>query len=86
MNSDTDFQLLFARNPLPMWMFDRETLAFVQVNDAALQHYGYTRDEFLSLRVTDIRPAEDAGDVREAMRTPPQLFEDRVWRQLIRAA
>src|SRR3954463_6659290 len=41
----------FIRNPLPLWIFDRETLAFVAVNDAALARYGYSREQFLSLKI-----------------------------------
>ena len=48
----------FAKNSHPMWIFDRETLAFLDVNDAAIQRYGYSREEFLSMRLTDIRPPE----------------------------
>jgi PAS domain S-box-containing protein len=53
--SESNFRFLFASNPLPMWVFDEETLRFLQVNDAALEHYGYTRLEFLAMRATDIR-------------------------------
>ena len=49
----------FARNIYPMWVFDRETLAFVDVNDAAVQQYGYSRREFLRMTIADIRPPED---------------------------
>jgi PAS domain S-box-containing protein len=51
--------VLFENNPLPMWIFDVETLAFLAVNDAASQQYGYTHDEFLRMKISDIRPAED---------------------------
>ena len=39
-----------------MWVFDHETLAFLEVNEAALEHYGYTREEFLRMTLKDIRP------------------------------
>jgi PAS domain S-box-containing protein len=42
-----------------MWVFDSNTLAFIAVNDAAVQHYGYSRKEFLSMTLLDIRPSED---------------------------
>jgi PAS domain S-box-containing protein len=42
-----------------MWVYDCETLRFLEVNDAAVARYGYSRDEFLKLRITNIRPAED---------------------------
>ena len=54
---------LFRQNPHPMWVFDAETLAFLDVNEAAVQHYGYSRGEFLAMRITDIRPSEDVGDL-----------------------
>ncbi len=50
---------LFSENPQPMWVFDVESLRFLEVNDAAVDHYGYTRDEFLAMRITDIRPPEE---------------------------
>src|SRR5687768_9440963 len=53
------FRLLFQHNPQPMWVYDCRTLRFLEVNDAALEDYGYSRDEFLSMRITDIRPAKD---------------------------
>ena len=57
--SEAQFRLLFEHNPNPMWVFDEETLRFLAVNDAALRHYGYTREEFLAMTVPDIRPPED---------------------------
>jgi PAS domain S-box-containing protein len=53
------YRLLFEANPHPMWVYDRETLAFLAVNDAAVARYGYARDEFLALTIRDIRPPED---------------------------
>jgi hypothetical protein len=58
--ADRRYRLLFEANPQPMWVFDAETLEFLAVNDAAIQHYGYSREEFLSMNIMDIRPAEDA--------------------------
>ena len=59
------FRLLFDNHPLPMWIYDLETLAFVEVNDAALQKYGYAREEFLGMTLKDIRPAEDVPRLLE---------------------
>ena len=56
---EQEFHLLFAANPLPMWVFDLHSFAFLDVNAAACAHYGYTRDEFLSMRITDIRPESE---------------------------
>jgi len=58
---EESFHLLFESNPHPMWVFDRETLRFLEVNAAAVSHYGYSRDEFLAMRITDIRPESDVA-------------------------
>src|SRR3989442_12286488 len=54
--------LRFEEYPESMWVFDRGTLRFLAVNDATVRRYGYSRDEFLSMTVEDIRPAE-AGSI-----------------------
>ncbi len=61
---------MFADNPHPMWVFDMETLQFLAVNDAALAAYGYTRTEFLSLTLYDIRPAEDRSSLGAHFQQP----------------
>lgn len=58
-DSEEKYRLLFEKNPLPMWVYDLETLEFLDVNDAAIEHYGYTREEFLSMTIMNIRPPED---------------------------
>ena len=50
---DAKFRLLFQDNPLPMWVYDGETLRFLEVNEAAVAHYGYSREEFLNMTVAD---------------------------------
>ena len=60
---------MFAHNPLPMWVYDRETHVFLDVNDAALEKYGYAREEFLSMKIEEIRPAEDLPRFREYIDT-----------------
>ncbi len=57
------FRLLFQDNPQPMWVFDRHTLQFLDVNKAAVTHYGYSREEFLSMRISDLRPEADEPSV-----------------------
>ena len=58
---DAAYRTLFEANPHPMWVFDRATLRFLAVNDAAVRQYGYTHEEFLERSITDIRPEEDAA-------------------------
>ncbi len=57
--SERDYRLLFLSHPEPMWLYEIETLKFIEVNDAALKQYGYSREEFGSMTIRDIRPAED---------------------------
>jgi two-component system, cell cycle sensor histidine kinase and response regulator CckA len=57
--SEERYRLLFDANPLPMWVYDAETLRFLAVNEAAVRAYGYTRAEFLDMTITEIRPPED---------------------------
>ena len=57
--SEQHYRMLFEANPHPMWVYDIETLKFLAVNEAALNHYGYSHSEFLSMTIKDIRPSED---------------------------
>jgi PAS domain S-box-containing protein len=57
--SEERYRLLFKNNPHPMWVYDLETLEFIAVNQAAIEHYGYTREEFLNMTVADIRPPQE---------------------------
>jgi hypothetical protein len=65
--SEAHYRLLFDANPQPMWVFDRETLAFLAVNEAAIAHYGWSRAEFLAMRATDIRPPEEVPALLDLM-------------------
>ena len=64
-DSEERYRILFDSNPHPMWAYDLETLAFLAVNDAALHHYGYSREEFLKMTIADIRPAADVPALLE---------------------
>ena len=61
--SEERYRYMFANNPEPMWIFDVETFAFLEVNQAAVVQYGYSVEEFLSMTLMDIRPAEDATEL-----------------------
>jgi PAS domain S-box-containing protein len=50
------YKSIFDKSPMPMWIFDTETLAFIEVNDAAVAHYGYSKQEFMTMTIRDIRP------------------------------
>lgn len=77
-------ELLLGYSPTPMWIYDRETLKFLAVNDAAVQHYGYTRDEFLAMDLLAIRPTETIGALIEQMQRrsrsePYTTIEQGIW-------
>jgi len=79
------YQQLFDCNPTPMWVYDLQTLRFLDVNEVACQKYGYTREEFLSMTIRDIRPAEDVAAMEQSVRlTPPQVFNSGVWRHRLK--
>jgi PAS domain S-box-containing protein len=62
--------MTFARNAYPMWIYDRETLSFLDVNMAAIRNYGYSRQQFLTMTILDIRPTEDISKVRHQTSDP----------------
>jgi PAS domain S-box-containing protein len=79
--AEEHYKLLFEQNPQPMWVYDAATLEFLTVNDAALARYGYSRDQFLRMRITDIRPAEDVPALLDNVSAQAQsLSQSGVWR------
>jgi PAS domain S-box-containing protein len=70
--SEEKYRLLFESNPHAMWVFDRETLHFLEVNKAAVKRYGYSRDEFLAMSVKDIRSPEDVPKLLDDLSQPPE--------------
>ena len=57
--SEAKYRYMFSNSPQPMWIFDVETLAFLEVNTAAVRHYGYSVEEFLSMTIGNIHPVEE---------------------------
>lgn len=68
-NKESLFQILFYQNPQPMWFFDTATLRFLEVNNATLEQYGYSREEFLGMTITDIRPREDIEKLKSVLQS-----------------
>lgn len=62
------FRQLFEQHPSPMWVYDQESLSFLEVNQAAIETYGWSRDQFLRMTILDVRPAEDREAVRATVR------------------
>jgi PAS domain S-box-containing protein len=65
-SSEDKYKTLFYKSPLAKWIYDEHTLRFLEVNDAALQMYGYTQDEFQQMTLADIRPPSEV----------PKLMDD----------
>jgi two-component system cell cycle sensor histidine kinase/response regulator CckA len=65
--SEEQYRLLFEGNPSPMWVYDESTLQFLAVNEAAIRHYGYSRDEFLGMTIRDIRPPETVPQLEDTL-------------------
>ena len=68
LSGDAGYRMLFESSPLPTWVYDAETLRFLAVNDAAVRHYGWSREEFLTMAITDIRPEADVAVLVAAIR------------------
>jgi len=60
---------LFDQNPLPLWVYDTNQLRFLDVNQAAVEHYGYSRTEFLQMTIDQIRPEADLPAFHETLKT-----------------
>jgi diguanylate cyclase (GGDEF)-like protein/PAS domain S-box-containing protein len=77
------YESLFTSFPYPLWLYDPETLRFVAVNDAAVEQYGYNREEFLTMSIADIRPADALTALHEVVAAPRDLtarYGPVVWR------
>jgi len=77
-DSERQYRLLFQSNPNPVWVFDLETQKFLEVNEAAIQHYGYSRKEFLAMTISDVRPPEK--DRLQKVAVPEAPGQGLIWR------
>lgn len=65
---DIGYRLLFEKNPLPMWVYDVQTLGMLAVNDAALAQYGYSKQAFVGLTVLDLHPPDEAAQAQQHLK------------------
>jgi diguanylate cyclase (GGDEF)-like protein/PAS domain S-box-containing protein len=80
---EASFRLLFDNNPMPMWVFDAQTTGFLSVNDAAVQHYGYSRATFLRMKLQEIWPQDEWVTHTEALQQIGDTYHStRNWRHL----
>jgi len=79
--SEETYRNMFLGNPQPMWLYDMETLRFLEVNNEAIVHYGYSRDEFLAMSIFDIRPEEDIQEFKDYLKTQLKMTNvSKMWR------
>jgi PAS domain S-box-containing protein len=78
--SEKQYRLLFHSNPNPMWVFDLETLKFLEVNEATMQNYGYSSEEFLAMTLTDIRLPEAGVQNKNKKNALDNADRGRIWR------
>ena len=77
--------MLFESTPQPIWVYNEETLGFLAVNEAATRTYGYSRDEFLSMTINDLRPQEDIPTLMiKNADDPDELVISSPWRHQTR--
>ena len=77
---EESFRLLFDNNPVPMWVYDCSDYRFLAVNNAAIAHYGYSREQFMSMRAMDIRPASERDRFREMVGQFVEKESGECWR------
>ncbi|MGH2806256.1 MAG: PAS domain S-box protein [Actinomycetota bacterium] len=83
--SEARSRRLFEGSPLPMWVYDVDTLAFIAVNDAAVERYGFSRDEFMGMTIKDIRPPEEMPALMENLSRERGEFEmTGAWRHRVK--
>ncbi|MDP2069339.1 MAG: PAS domain S-box protein [Lutibacter sp.] len=68
------YRYLFESNPQPMWIYDIESLSFLDINNAAIHHYGYSKEEFLGMTIKDIRPKEDIAALQKDIELTHQAY------------
>ena len=85
--SEEKYRFMFANNPQPMFIYDFENLTFLEANQSAISHYGYSREEFLSMTIKDIRPPEYIPallqDIEEAKNNKSKTYHE--WVHLLKS-
>lgn len=80
--SEEKYRELFDANPQPMWVYDMETLRFLAVNKSAINHYGYSKEEFLNMTIKEIRPALDIPRLLESINDYKGIDYAGIWRHI----
>jgi PAS domain S-box-containing protein len=83
-DSEERYRLLFESTPQPIWVYNEDTLHFLAVNEASTRIYGYSRDEFLSMTIDDLRPDEDIPTLMIKNVAADELVISSPWRHQTR--
>lgn len=82
--SEKRYKELFHLNPVPMWVYDVNSLQFLDVNQATIEHYGYSKEEFLGMNILDIRPQDSVPEllktietIKTQVKTPRKIWRHR---------
>ncbi|WP_321470021.1 PAS domain S-box protein [uncultured Paludibaculum sp.] len=78
-HNEERYRLMFETSPIPLWVYDNVTLEFLAVNQAAIDDYGYSREEFLAMTIRDIRPTEDVDLLLERISLLEKGYEQLDW-------
>ena len=78
------YRMLFDNYPQPMWIYDEATLEIFEVNESAVEHYGYSREEFLGKSIKDLRPPEDVPALLESIAGARPRDSSGPWRHIKR--
>src|SRR5690606_28835565 len=65
------YKTIFYNSPIPYWIYDQVSLQIIEVNEAAVINYGYTREEFLNLSILDLRPKNEIPLLKQYLRKYP---------------
>ena len=78
--NEAKYRYMFHNNPQPMWIYDVETLSFLEINEAAQKHYGYSQEEFLTMSLRDIHPESEINKLNlDIETTDPQINQTGDW-------
>lgn len=79
--NEFEYRKLFENHPNPMWIYDPETLNILRVNQAAIDKYGFSKEEFIKLNIKDLRPVSDIPKLENAIKKlENQEFRSGIWK------
>jgi diguanylate cyclase (GGDEF)-like protein/PAS domain S-box-containing protein len=81
---EASFRLLFDANPVPMFVFARDTRTILAANDAAVEHYGYPRSTLLAMKLADLHDSADHGELDDLYGAHSDAYAGRTWKHLTR--